>query len=133
MFNALTPAQLLMGIGRTLRMAADAKGVLEGYERSQVLSAYSVTRLYASEQQAAAGLLGWTRASLAAALDGDDRPEAVAARSAADTAADGAAMGEAIAALLAELPREDATRTRVHAVLRGMIDREVSALDTLPE
>jgi hypothetical protein len=35
--------------------------------------------------------------------------------------------------LLAELPREDPTRTRVHAVLAEMIDREVAALAALPQ
>ncbi len=73
-FNALTPPELLTGIGHTLRMAADANGALEGFERSQVLSAYSVTRLLASEQAAAEELLAWTRGALLDALDGDDRP-----------------------------------------------------------
>lgn len=130
MFNALTSSQLLTGIGRTLRMAADAEGTLEGYERSQVLSAYSVTRLYASEQAAAPGLLAWTREALAAALEDDDRPEVERARTAVASAADGLALGDAVAELLSGLPRDDATRNRVRAVLNGMIDREVRALDT---
>jgi hypothetical protein len=47
MFNALTAPQLLVGVGRVLRMVADANGELEGFQRSQVLSAFSVTRLLA--------------------------------------------------------------------------------------
>jgi hypothetical protein len=127
-FNALTPVQLLAGIGQTLRMAAEAQ-TLEDYQRSQLLSAYSVSRLLASEQAAAAELLGWTRAALNGALDGDERPASRAAREEI-AAADGQAIGQVVAALLAALPREDPTRSRVHAVLREMTDREVLALDT---
>jgi hypothetical protein len=128
-FNALTPVQLLAGIGQTLRMAAEVQ-TLEDYQRSQLLSAYSVSRLLASEQAAAAELLEWTRAALNGALDGDERPASRAAREEIAAATDGQAIGQMVAALLAGLPREDLTRSRVHAVLREMTDREVLALDT---
>ena len=95
-FNALTPPELLTGIGHTLRMAADANGALEGFERSQVLSAYSVTRLLASEQAAAEELLAWTRGALLDALDGDDRPASERARAAIAAAPDGQAVGAAL-------------------------------------
>ena len=130
MFNALTPVQLLAGIGQTLRMAAEAK-VLEGYQRSQLLSAYSVARLLASEQAAAAELLEWTRGALAAALEGDDREPARRAAEKIATARDGVEVGQIVTDLFAELPADDATRSRVRAVLREMTDREVLALDTL--
>ena len=55
MFNALRSDELLVGVGRMIRMAADATDPLEGFERSQLLSAFSVTRLLASEQRGAAG------------------------------------------------------------------------------
>jgi len=132
MFNALTAPQLLVGVGRVLRMVADANGELEGFQRSQVLSAFSVTRLLASEQLAAAELLERTRADLGEALAGDDRPAATEARTRIDTARDGLQIGDAIGDLLTALPRPDPLRTRIHAILRDMTDREVAALAQPP-
>jgi hypothetical protein len=132
MFNALTSAELLVGVGRVLRMVADANSELEGFQRSQVLSAFSVTRLLASEQLAAAELLERTRADLGEALAGDDRPVAMQARERVEAARDGLAIGDAIGDLLAALPRPDALRTRLHAILREMTDREVAALARPP-
>jgi hypothetical protein len=132
MFNALTSAELLVGVGRVLRMVADANGELEGFQRSQVLSAFSVTRLLASEQLAAAELLERTRADLSEALAGDDRPAAAQARERVEAARDGLQIGDAIGDLLAALARPDALRTRVHAILREMTDREVAALARPP-
>jgi hypothetical protein len=132
MFNALTSAQLLVGVGRVLRMVADSGGELEGFRRSQVLSAFSVTRLLASEQLAAAELLERTRADLSGSLADDDRPAAAEARNRIDAARDGLAIGDAVGDLLAALPRPDALRTRIHAILREMADREVAALAQAP-
>jgi hypothetical protein len=132
MFNALTSTQLLVGVGRVLRMVADAKGELEGFQRSQALSAFSVTRLLASEQLAAAELLERTRTDLVEALAGDDRAAAIEAATRVDAARDGLAIGDAIGDLLAALPRPDALRTRVHAILRDMTDREVAGLARPP-
>ena len=64
MFNALRPDELLVGVGGVLRLVAAAPGPLEEYERSQALSAYSVTRLLAAEERAAAGLLSDTKRAL---------------------------------------------------------------------
>jgi hypothetical protein len=128
MFNALTSTQLLVGVGRVLRMVADAGGELEGFQRSQVLSAFSVTRLLASEQLAEAELLESTRAQLRSTLEQDDRPVAAEALARVDAAHDGLAIGDAVGDLLAALPRPDALRTRIHAILRAMTDREVAAL-----
>jgi hypothetical protein len=125
MFNALRSEELLMGVGRVLRMVADAPGALEEYERSQTLSAYSVTRLLAAEQAASAELLAWTKDALGAVLDEDAR-----ARTAA--AADGVELGDALGEVLAAMPREDPARARIHAVLAQMIDREVAALAAVP-
>lgn len=133
LFNALRSEELLVGIGRVLRIVADAPGALEEYERSQTLSAYSVTRLLAAEQAAAPGLLGWTQAELAAALDGDQRPQAQTAREAIAGATTGPELGDAVGDLLAALEPGDATGTRVHRVLAEMIDREVAALAALPQ
>jgi hypothetical protein len=132
MFNALTSTDLLVGVGRVLRMVAAAEGGLEDFQRSQVLSAFSVTRLLASEQEAAADLLASTRDDLWTALDGDQRPQVARARERLEAASDGLEIGEAIGELLAALPREDAVRPGVHAALREMADREVAGLARAP-
>lgn len=132
-FNALRSDELLVGVGRVLRSAADTRGPLEDYQRSQLLSAFSVTRLLAAEQRAEPELLSRTRADLLDAMAGDDRPETVAARDRLEQAASGVEIGGVLVDLLARLPREDATRTGVHVVLRTMVDDEVAALGRTPE
>jgi hypothetical protein len=132
-FNALRSDELLVGVGRMIRMAADATDPLEGFERSQLLSAFSVTRLLASEQRGAAALLASTQAELDAVLAADDRAAAAAARARVAAALDGVAIGDALGDLLAELPDPDPTRTAVHHALRHMIDAEVGALARSPE
>jgi hypothetical protein len=130
MFNALRSDELLMGVGRVLRTVAKAPGPLEEYERSQALSAYSITRLLAAEQAAAPELLKGTRRSLLQALDAEPRPgpEALPARGQIQAAQSGTEVGEALGVLLADLPRDSPTRSRIHAVLAEMIDLEVAAL-----
>jgi len=123
-FNALRSDELLTGVGRMLRMAAKADGPLEDFQRSQLLSAYSVTRLLAAEQRAQARLLEATRADLLAAID-DGSP----ARAAIAAAADGPALGVAVAALLEDLDPDDPARDGVHRALRTMVDAEVAALE----
>ena len=130
MFNALTSTDLLVGVGRVLRMVAATDGGLEDFQRSQVLSAFSVTRLLASEQQAEAELVAATKRDLADALAGDER--ATPSRERIDAARDGREIGEAVGELLDALPRTDPLRSRVHAALREMIDAEVKALATPP-
>ncbi|MCW2995600.1 MAG: hypothetical protein JWQ18_3095 [Conexibacter sp.] len=133
MFNALRSDELLVGVGRMLRLAADLQAAPEGFERSQLLSAFSVTRLLASEQRGAAVLLAATRADLDAALAGDDRPAATAARAEIAAAVDGIAIGDAVQDLLEALPADDPTRTAVHHALRRMVDAEVATLARSPE
>jgi hypothetical protein len=133
MFNALRSDELLVGVGRMLRLAADLKAAPEGFERSQLLSAFSVTRLLASEQRGAAALLAATRTDLDAALATDERPEATAARAAVADAIDGVALGDAVQDLLEALPDPDPTRTAVHGALRRMVDAEVATLARSPE
>lgn len=134
MFNALRSDELLVGVGRMLRMAAAAEGPLEDFQRSQLLSAFSVTRLLASEQRAQAALLQATRADLLGALDGDDRAVVAAARERIAAAADGPELGAALNALLAELPyADDPARVALQRALRRMVDAEVAALDRSPE
>ena len=129
MFNALRTDELLVGIGRVLRIVAKAPGALEEYERSQTLSAYSVTRLLAAEQAASAELLEFTRAALQEALDGEgSRPELRSARERIAGARTGVEIGDVLSELLGSLAPEDPVRGPLHAVLAEMIDREVAAL-----
>ncbi|QEC48122.1 hypothetical protein FSW04_11450 [Baekduia soli] len=133
MFNALRSDELLVGVGRMLRMAADLQGPPEDYERSVLLSAFSVTRLLASEQRAAPALLASTQAGLDDVLAADLRPAVSEARRRIAAAADGVEVGDVLVDLLAELPAQDPTRTAVHGVLRRMVDEEVAALARSPE
>jgi hypothetical protein len=138
-FNALRADELLTGVGRVLRMIADTTGALEEYERSQTLSAYSVTRLLAAEQAAERELFRDTRLALLEVLSGEDS-ESVGAMPGADGAAieqarvaigqaeTGVEVGEAVGDLLSALPRDAPARAGTHAVLAQMIDREVAAL-----
>jgi hypothetical protein len=130
MFNALSSEDLLTGVGRVLRTVANARGALEEYERSQALSAYSVTRLLAAEQAAAPELLRHTKHELLEALEADAQEATVAehARVAIGSAETGVEIGDAVSDLLAQLPRSSAIRARVHGALAEMVDREVAAL-----
>lgn len=128
MFNALRSDELLVGIGRVLRLVADAPGALEEYERSQTLSAYSVTRLLAAEQAAATQLLAETKAAIGDVLGGDSRPDVAHAAARIAVATDGIAVGDALSVLLAGLPRPDSLRPRLQRALATMIDHEVAAL-----
>lgn len=128
MFNALRSDELLIGVGRVLRLVASAPGALEEYERGQALSAYSVTRLLAAEQRAVVSLLADTKQALLAAIGDDDRPAARAARDRLRAVTDGTEVGDAVAALLAELHSAEPMRRRIHVALAHMIDAEVAAL-----
>lgn len=128
MFNALRSDELLVGVGRVLRLVAAAPGALEEYERSQTLSAYSVTRLLAAEQAAAAALLADTKEALARAIGDDPRPEVQGVAQRLATGTDGIEVGDAVDELLQAIGRDDPMRARVHRVLATMIDAEVAAL-----
>src|SRR5690349_3130178 len=119
MFNALSSEDLLTGVGRVLRTVANAPGALEEYERSQALSAYSVTRLLAAEQAAAPELLRHTKHELLEALEADAQDPTLAerARVAIGGAETGVEVGAAVADLLVHLPRSSAIRDRVHGAL----------------
>jgi hypothetical protein len=127
-FNALRSDELLVGVGRVLRLVAAAPGALEEYERSQTLSAYSVTRLLAAEQRAAIGLLTTTKDALAQAIGDDPRAEVRGPAQRIAAATDGVEVGDAVDALLTAIGADDPLRARVHRVLASMIDAEVAAL-----
>ena len=128
MFNALRSDELLVGVGRVLRQVAGTSNALEDYERSQALSAYSVTRLLAAEERAAAALLARTKEALHAALVADRRPEVQAIAAQVDVATNGLEVGDAVAQLFALLEPDEPLRARVHRILATMIDDEVAAL-----
>jgi hypothetical protein len=129
MFNAMEPEDLVLALGRVLRSAADFGGDFDDYQRSQLLSGYSVARHLAAEQSAQAALLSWFQEELAEMLHDVEidpvlRERLVHART-------GAQLGNALAELLDQLPEDPvhtAFRTRLHAAFAEMADREVAAL-----
>lgn len=132
MFNPLRADQMILAVGGVLRLAADARGPLDEYQRSQALSAYSVTRNYAAELAASGELLSWLQGELLPALAEDDRRSAARAHERLAIAADGVEVGEVLGDLLEELRRDgrdpDALRRKVQSVLADLADREIEAL-----
>ena len=130
MFNPLKPHEIVQALGRVLRNAADSGGPVDEYQRSQLLSAYSIARHLAAEEAGRVQLLEWFRGEVLMVLDGDE-PAVVAARERIRGAPDGAEVGEALVDLLAEVPRSDAgaeLHRRLRALFVEMADREVEAL-----
>ena len=130
MFNSLRTDQLIAGIGATARTAAGATGPPDDYARGQLLSAYSVSRLLAAEVSGEAALLAWLRSELLDAL-GDN---AVATK--IEAAPDAIEIGGILVDLLAQLREsgeDPELRTRIHAILREMAERELAALAARPE
>lgn len=122
MFNQLTPAEMVSGIGRVLRTAARREGQASDFDRDQLLSAYSASRHLAVELASYDDELRWFTAELtrlglpgfAGELDSDT-------------------VGDAVCDLLAELAAKDSDEARrlrdgVHALLRQLADREVDLL-----
>lgn len=137
MFNSLRTDQLIAGIGATARTAAGATGPPDDYARGQLLSAYSVSRLLAAEVSGEAALLAWLRGELLDALaTAPDDSAATAAATQIEAATDGNEIGGALVDLLADLRARDEEpelRTRIHAILREMAERELAALAARPE
>lgn len=128
MFNALTLEQILAGIGRVLGDAARADRLPDKYERGQMLSARSLTKLIAAEQKAAPRILAQLKQEADQALAADSRPQAVRARQEIAAAVDATEIGDVLSSCLGSLPPEGPTRIRIHKALRSMVDREVAAL-----
>jgi hypothetical protein len=131
MFNPMAPHELMIAVGRVLRAAAQPDAGDHEFQRSQLLSAYSVTRHLAAEQAASADLVAWLRAALTDALTGDEPSVTARAREAIAGARTGPEFGAAVGDLLDALGPGDADaalRRRLHRVLAEMADREVDAL-----
>lgn len=124
MFNAMTNAEVVLAVGRVLREAASVDGTPDDYQRSQLLSAYSVARHLAAEEAEAASRLAWFREEAAEALP--DRADALRATT------DPARIGELVADALAERRASGEDAAPVHALLRELADLEVEALASPP-
>jgi len=121
----MSAPEVIRAVGEVLKGAA-AQGAGDDYQRSQVLSAYSITRHLAAEEGGRAPLSAWFGAELEAIL-GDRGGGGWAAET------DPAALGERLSLLLAELRAagdEDSLRTAadLRATLRQLCDREVETL-----
>lgn len=131
MFNPMEPHEVILGVGRVLRRAADADAAPSGYQRSQLLSAASVARHLAAEQRAAPGLLAQLEQGLGELPAGADSAALAEARAAIAAAPAAPQVGAALVHLLAALEAEPDGRTlrpRVLRLLAELTDREVAAL-----
>jgi hypothetical protein len=130
MFNPMRPDEVILAIGRVLRMAADSAGPSDDYRRSQLLSGYSIARHLAAEEAARAELFIWFRGELISALE-DGGPLVLEGRERIGAARDGAELGDALVELLERLGRgedDERVRKRLRLVFVEMADREVEAL-----
>jgi hypothetical protein len=125
----MEPPELIQGLGQVLRAAARESG--DDYRRSQLLSAYSLSRHLAAEQVAAPGMFTWLREGLDRDLAETTAPAAASARAALAGPAAEADVGTVLARLFAELgdgADEEALRRRLHSLLADLTDREVAVL-----
>jgi hypothetical protein len=137
MFNQLSPAEMTTAIGATLRAAARSDGQASDFERDQLMSAYSATRHLAVELASFEPELRSFTTQVARQLRAEEIPglerdlrRLIELLEGAGSASD---VGEAICVLFEALdrapsPESDAVRSRVHALLRALADREVELL-----
>lgn len=121
----MSSPEVIRAVGEVLKGAATA-GAGDDYQRSQVLSAYSMTRHLAAEESGRAELTAAFGAELETILGDRD-----GGGWAAET--DPAALGERLSRVLAELRaagEEDSRRTatELRAALRRLCEREVENL-----
>jgi hypothetical protein len=119
----MEPHELILAVGRVLRAAARPDATDHEFQRSQMLSAYSVARHLAAEQASAADLLDWLKGELEPALA--EHPET---RARVAAARGGPEIGAALQDLLDALPRAGEERARLHRILAELADREVAIL-----
>ena len=121
MFSPLTPADVVIAIGRATRDAARSSEPASDFSRGQLMSAYSASRHLGVELVSFAPELRSFAQELAADLPALDR-----ARSAHE-------IGDLVAAALDDLrgdpsPHAAELRARLHTALRRLCDREVELL-----
>lgn len=121
----MSEVEVVRSLGVTLKDAA-ASPAINDFQRSQLLSAYSVTRHLAAEETARSALEADLREELETILA--DRPEYQPV-----LAADGALLGEELCRLLETLRRakDDDSRQTLAAIrgaLRHLCDHEVAGL-----
>jgi hypothetical protein len=119
----MSTAEVVRAVGGALEGVAEG-GAEDAYRRGQVLSALSVCRLLAAEEEARAELHAWLVEATAPILAACGEEALVVTR--ADAA------GEQLATLMDELRAvgdEDALR-ELRRVLHELCDREIAALGT---
>jgi hypothetical protein len=123
-FNPLSAPEVIQAVGGTLKGAAGGS-VDDDYRRGQLLSAYSICRHLAAEEEARPAVRGWFDAAVAPVL----AARGIEAPRGSGPAELGAFLGDLLAELRAA---EDADSRRAAAelrrVLRGLCDREIEAL-----
>lgn len=138
MFNPLTPAEVVIAMGKAAHEAARSEEDATAFSRVQLLSTYSASRHLAielaafdAERRAFARTVTAAVREAAAGLPDADALTALAAQ--LEERSDGGEVGELVSELLgrlrdAEGPAPMALRTTVHGLLRQLADREVDLL-----
>jgi hypothetical protein len=124
MLNPMSTAEVVRAVGGALEGVAEG-GAEDGYRRGQVLSALSVCRLLAAEEDA--------RAELAAWMEEATEPVLAARGDAPLEVGTAAAVGARLSTLMADLRAtgDDDSRAalrELRRVLHELCDREIAAL-----
>jgi hypothetical protein len=137
-FNPLSAPEITLAVGRVLKEAASTDDPQDEYQRSKLLSAYSITRHLAAEQAGGDEVVAWFRERLLGELK---RAAASGAPPLADLEAraerigscrDGGELGTQVWDLLVALRQSETDAepllTEAHRLLREACDREVATL-----
>ena len=128
MFNPLTPAEMVLAVGRAARAAARAPGGSADFTRSQLMSAYSATRHLTVEMTTYEAELRAFISEVAAIVRRTDLDGRLSGHVAAiEDASDAREVGTAICELL-DVLRDEELRVRVHTLVARLVDREVDLL-----
>jgi hypothetical protein len=124
MFNPMSTAEVVRAVGAVLEASAGG-GSDDGYRRGQVLSAFSVCRHLAAEEQGRRDLMEWLEAASAPILVRRGEAQLSAARP--------EEAGARLASLMAELREADDEGSRtalreLRHLLREICDREIAIL-----
>jgi hypothetical protein len=124
MLNPMSTAEVVRAVGGALEGVAEG-GAEDGYRRGQVLSALSVCRLLAAEEDARADLAAW--------MEEATEPVLAARGDAPLEVGTAAAVGARLSTLMADLRAagDDDSRAALRElrhVLHELCDREIAAL-----